>query len=308
MIDSEFHGFGSGPGKVDWLRPGSLVEAARMAGEPGSAIVAGGCEIARGLRVGVKFARLIALSDVEGVDRLVAHPKTGLSIGPLVRLDAIANHLWIAKRWAALHEAVEQVQPPQIRHTATVIGNLCCGRPDYDLMPALMALGAAARAVSPSGDDIRCNLDELYDGGGKFMLPRGTIVREIFVRPPSPDAGSAFRKIMVTDTPLSAAAYVALDADASSIEQATLVLGGCLPAPVHISVAESSLRGAPARTASYEQAGRLAADGLRNSGVRLANLELWVRLAAVLARDTFEQAASRARSKHNPFDDAQSML
>lgn len=296
-------------GETAWLRPHSLAEAARMAFEPGAVVVAGGCEVAMSLRAGVvRPDRLIALSDIAGADRLTAHPKIGLSIAPLVRIDAIANHLWVAKRWAALHEAVEQMLLPQIRQMATVVGNVCCGRPDYDLMPALMALGATARAVLPNGDTVSLKLDDLYDHAGRFSLGRGTIVREIFVQPPSPDAGSAFRKIVVADKPLIAAAYVALSADANSIEQATLVLGGCLPAPLHISAAESLLRGAPARTASYERAGREAAESLRTLDTPLADRELRIRLAAVLARDSLEQAASRARSKHNPFDDAESML
>ena len=68
------------------------------------------------------------------------------------------------------------------------------------------------------------------------------------------------------------------------------------------------MRGAPARTASYEQAGREAAEKLRALDTHPADRELRIKMAAVLARDTLEQAASRARSKHNPFDDAQSML
>jgi len=296
-------------GKVGVLRPNSLAEAARMACEPGAVVFAGGCEIALNVRERtICPERLIALSGIAGMDRLIAHPKTGLSIAPLVRMDAIANHLWVAKRWAALHEAVEQVLPPQIRHMATIIGNVCSARPDYDLTPALMALGAAARAVLSNGDEISFDLDGLYDDAGQFTLQRGTIIREIFVQPPSPDAGSAFRTISVAGETVSAAAYVALSPDASSIERATLVLGGCVPAPSHMSAAESALRGAPASTASYEQAARNAAEILRTTGGRLANHDLRVRLVSVLARDVLEQAASRARSKHNPFDDAQSML
>jgi aerobic carbon-monoxide dehydrogenase medium subunit len=296
-------------GESEWLRPNSLVEAARMASEPSAIVVAGGCEVAVILRAkAFRPSRLIVLSAITGMDRLSAHPKIGLSIGPLVRMDAIANHLWVAKRWAALHEAVEQVQPPQVRHMATVVGNVCCGRPDYDLTPSLMALGATARAALPNGNVISFKLDELYGGNGQFALARGTIVQEIYIQPPSPDAGSAFRKITVADRAVSAAAYVALSADANSIEHATLVLGGSLPAPLHISAAESLLRGAPAKTASYEQAGRAAAESLRMLDTHPANRELWIRMAVVLARDALEQAASRARSKHNPFEDAQSML
>lgn len=283
------------------LRPTSIAEALAAVAAPGASLIAGGCEF--GLRREIARGDVISLDHISGFDRLVAHPKTGLTIGASVRMHAIVNQIWIAKRWAALHEAVEQLLPPQIRNRATVIGNVCAARRDYDMACALMALRASVRAVKTDGEMISVALDAFYDDAGRIALSPGFIVREIFVPPPSPDAGSAFRKVAFGATTVSAAVSVSLDTGGERIEHATLVIGGCLPAPRHAVEAESFLRGAAAASAAYEEAGRMSTNlsGVRDDAAQ-------IKLVSVLARDALEQAASRARSKHNPFDDAQHLL
>ena len=225
------------------LRPTSIAEAlAAMAG-PGTSLIAGGCEF--GLQNKDARGDVISLDRIPGLDRLVAHPKIGLTIGASVRMHAIVNQIWIAKRWAALHEAVEQLLPPQIRNTATVVGNVCAANRNYDMACALMALRASLRAVKTDGEMLSVALDAFYDDAGRIALAPGSIVREIFVPPPSPDAGTAFRKAKFGTATVSAAASVSLDAGGERIEQATLVIGGCLPAPRHALESESLLRGAP---------------------------------------------------------------
>ena len=282
------------------LRPTSIAEALAAVAAPGALLIAGGCEF--GLRREIARGDVILLDRIPGLDRLVAHPKIGLTIGATVRMHAIVNQIWIAKRWAALHEAVEQLLPPQIRNMATVVGNVCAARPDYDMACALMALRGSMRAVKTDGKTVSVALDAFYDDAGRIALAAGCIVREIFV--PSPDAGSAFRKAAFGATTVSAAASVSLDTGGERIEHATLVIGGCLPAPRHAVEAESFLRGAAAASAAYEEAGRMSTNLL--SGVRGDAAQ--IKLVSVLARDALEQAASRARSKHNPFDDAQHLL
>ena len=123
------------------IRPASLDEAAQFAAEAGAALMAGGCEFKQ-LLPESQPAALILLGDIPDLLEFDAHPKKGLVIGGSVKLCDIANNLWIAKRWAALHEAAEQLMPPQIRHTGTVVGNLCAGVAHYDMATALIALRA----------------------------------------------------------------------------------------------------------------------------------------------------------------------
>lgn len=284
------------------LRPISIAEALVAASGPHASLIAGGCEF--GLQNRIARGDIISLDRIPGLDRLVAHPKIGLTIGATVRMHAIVNQIWIAKRWAALHEAVEQLLPPQIRNMATVVGNVCSAKRNYDMACALMALRASVRVVKTDGETVSVALDAFYDDAGRIALAPGFIVREIFVPPPSPDAGSAFRKAAFGATTVSAAASVSLDAGGERIEHATLVIGGCLPAPRHAYEAESLLRGALAISDTYEAAGEASTPLF--AGVRAQAST--TRLVSVLARDALEQAASRARSKHNPFDDAQHLL
>jgi aerobic carbon-monoxide dehydrogenase medium subunit len=294
------------------FRPTGLAEAAQQASDPDAELVAGGCELALSRRRGGSTpAVLVMLDRISGLDQVQAHPKIGLTIGASVRMSAIAYNLWVAKRWAALHEAIEHMLPPQIRNMATVAGNICAAVPGYDIATALTALRASVAVVSPTGETASIPVMDVYDANGQLALPHGAVVSQIRVGPPSPDSGSAFRKIHIArrhpgdSTTINVASYVALDPAGAAIVEATLAIGGCTQSPVTITGAEQWLRGAAPNTGSFEQAGVIAADNLssRENGNSIQR-----DLVRVLVRDVLEQATSRARSKHNPFDDAQQLL
>jgi CO/xanthine dehydrogenase FAD-binding subunit len=294
--------------------PTSLQDASRAAALTGAVVFAGGCELALRLRSNRSTPTvLVNLAGLKQLATFDAHPKKGLQIGGLVKIRDVANHLWIAKRWAALHEAAEQLMPPQIRHMGTVVGNLCAGIPYYDMAVALTALRAEAR-IYRKGELFSCALPDFYLGSGETALQPGDIVVDIMARPPSPDAGSAFRKIWkirrhLGDAPkISAASYVALDPPGKIVVDATVVIGACGNSPIRVAAAEVALIGAPASHETYARAGRIAA-GAFTDLTDISWLENQRRqIVGVLARDVVEQAASRARSKHNPFDDINALI
>jgi aerobic carbon-monoxide dehydrogenase medium subunit len=294
------------------IRPASLDEAAQFAAEAGAALMAGGCEFKQLLSES-QPAALILLGDIPDLLEFDAHPKKGLVIGGSVKLCDIANNLWIAKRWAALHEAAEQLMPPQIRHTGTVVGNLCAGLAHYDMATALIALRARLLIYRHSAF-AEIALRDFYLTNGQPDLRPGDIVVKVLAEPPVPDAGSAFRKILkiqrhVNDLPkVSAAAYVALDAKAQTIVDATVAIGCCGASPIRVDTAEKALIGSPAQHSSYAGAGKIAA-AAAGSLTEITSLEQTRRrLVEILVRDSIEQAASRARSKHDPFEDARDLV
>ncbi len=294
--------------------PTTLRDASRIAAETGSVLLAGGCELALLLRTGHGSPR--TMTDLRGLNQLAAfdaHPKKGLRIGGLVKIRDIANHLWIAKRWAALHEAAEQLMPPQIRNMGTVVGNICAGVPHYDLAVALTALRADVRIFRNGDLELRA-LHDLYLESGKAALAPGDIVVDIVAAAPTPDSGSAFRKLSKlrrheSDMPkTSAASYLALDPAGRIVIDATVVIGACGNSPIRVAEAERALIGAPASHESYARAGRIAAGAFEDL-TDIVWLERQRRETVnILARDAVEQAASRARSKHNPFDDAAALI
>jgi xanthine dehydrogenase YagS FAD-binding subunit len=68
---------------------------------------------------------LVSLKSIKGLDQVKAAPGGGLTIGGLTTLDALARVPAVRERYAVLAEAAESVATPQIRHAATIAGNVC---------------------------------------------------------------------------------------------------------------------------------------------------------------------------------------
>lgn len=297
-----------------WLQPRTLADASKFAAQDGTVLIAGGCELAgRRDQSASRFDTFVNLRNIAGLRPLDAHPKKGLRIGALTTVGEVSNHLWVAKRWAALHEATEQFSSPQARNTATIVGNVCAGHPCYDMATALLALRANLQIFNGTAVST-VELSAFYHGSGRPKLVPGDVVTSIGAPPPEPDAGSAFRKVRLMrrqphDIPIfSAAAYIALDPKGTTIMDATVALGGCAPAPQLVVDAAIHLVGMPAIPETFEQAGQVAAASLAASIGTGALVDYKRRLARPLVRDVIEQAVSRARSKHDPFEDASDLL
>lgn len=287
-----------------------MAEAVAAAAQPGSQLFAGGCELVLSMRRGtVRHERLVSIMRIPGLDQFSAHPKVGVTVGPQVLLSKLANHIWIGKRWAALHEAIEQLHPPHIRNMGTLIGNVCAAVDYYDLPTALYA-HRAVLTLSDGSTSRKVAIEDFYTG------PRGTVIRsaemvvQLDLPPPAADAGSAFKKIYKARRraddlhKINAAAYVALDADKQKITDVTLAVGCVGAHPVRIPAAEAALTGAVANEAAFDTAGVLAAQAIAPMTDAPWIEEIrseWIR---ILARDVLAQAASRALSRHDPAEDA----
>jgi xanthine dehydrogenase YagS FAD-binding subunit len=148
---------------------------------------------------------LVGLRGIPGPDRIETTTGGGITIGALATLTALAEHLVVRDRFAAIAEAAAVVGTPQIRNVGTVGGNLAqrpwcwyyrngfpcfkaggdrCfsaggenqlhaifgGGPSYivhpsDLAPALVALDAAFRVAGASGE-------RAVRAADFFLLPR----------------------------------------------------------------------------------------------------------------------------------------
>lgn len=303
---------------VQDAEPQTLHQAMALAREAGAPYLAGGCEFALARRRGLTIpGDLIRLDRIPELARLEAHPKKWLLIGATVKLCQIANHLWIAKRWAALHEAVEQIRPPQIRNMGTLVGNICATGGHNDLRTALLALDAQVRIVGPVAAR-ELSMEDFCLEGGRTALAAAELVREVYVAPPSPDAGGASCKVerpqdgedRTTEEPaqtVNVSSYVALDAPGHTIVAATIAVGGTGMRPRRARSAEHMLGGSPATRRAFAAAAAHAAEEVTGSSDRAAGLQDYD-IVRALTLDALELANSRARSRHDPFEDSRDLI
>jgi len=114
--------------KFAHLSAQSLKEASAALSSAGSSLaIAGGTDALGALKDKVHKespALLVDLKTISGLS-FISEDKSGLRIGALTPLSAIAAHPAVKARYKVLAEAARSVASPQLRNMATIAGNLC---------------------------------------------------------------------------------------------------------------------------------------------------------------------------------------
>ena len=166
------------------LRPARLADAAAaLAG--GAVCLAGGVDLVPALRAGRRVGEVVYLG---GIAELKSIERRGdlLRIGAGVTYARLASDAAIAAALPDLAAIWRGVANVRVRHAATVGGNLMAGNPQYDMLPALMALdatlvfaGAGGReenAPAAAGrwpDGLLAFVEILLVPGRRFLFERG---------------------------------------------------------------------------------------------------------------------------------------
>lgn len=108
----------------EWVSVHSVDEALGQLGG-GMLVKAGGVDVLDRLKEGLDTpTRLVNIRTIKGLDRIEGDAATGLRIGPLATLAAIAGHPVVRQSFPALADAAGHAATPQIRNMATAGGNL----------------------------------------------------------------------------------------------------------------------------------------------------------------------------------------
>lgn len=274
----------------------------------GAIPVMGGAEVAKDRSSGkLRAASFVSLNRIPALDTLYANPKVGLHIGAGVRAAQLLPDIWTGKRFAAIHEAVEQLDLPHVGNSATVIGNLCAARADHDMATALMALEAVLDIQGPKGTR-QIDLAVFYPASGGTTLNRGEIVTGLRCPGPGTDAGSAFKKLdrvprgLAAARRINVAATVTYGVEREFILGATLVLGG-LALPQRLRKAEKIPLGKLAAPELWDEIARHAIEEAQIPTDPVLRAQVFA-----LIRDTLAQANARALARHDHFDDVDDLL
>src|SRR5919106_929850 len=157
--------------RFEYLEASTLPEAIALLGQhEGTRIVAGATDVLVRWRQGVwKPRAVLSIQRIPGLDGVSYNPATGLSLGALVTIRQIELHPLVRAHYSALSEAASTFAGVQIRHLATVGGNICNASPAGDTLPALLAYGAECRLSGPDGE-------RLVPLEGFFLGPSRTVL------------------------------------------------------------------------------------------------------------------------------------
>ncbi len=106
------------------VHPRTLADAARQSAPSDAEVKAGGVDLLDRMKEGLDSPKtVVSIIEIPGHDRIEAGPPA--RIGALATLALLAEDAGLRKSYPALSEAAAGAATPQIRHMATLGGNLC---------------------------------------------------------------------------------------------------------------------------------------------------------------------------------------
>ncbi|GMV46332.1 MAG: carbon monoxide dehydrogenase [Pseudomonadota bacterium] len=282
-----------------YFAPRALDEAVALLGADDAGVLAGGTDLIVQMREGVRRpARVVDIKKIAGLDDFGFDARGGLVLGALVTTRQVETSPVVRRHYASLARAATDFASIQVRHRATVVGNVCRASPSADTLPPLIADGARLRIHGPAGTR-RTPLEGFCTGPGRTALARGELVTHIEVPAPAPHTGKVYikhgRRAQMELATVGVAAHATLDAD-GRLADVAIVLAAVAPTPLRAHAAEALLRGrlpdAQALAAAAEQAG----DEARPIGDVRASAAYRRDMVRVLTARALQQAIREAQS------------
>lgn len=181
-----------------------------------------------------------------------------------LEIGAAANWsdvLAVAKtKLPALYGILQIFAAEQIRNAATIGGNIINASPIADSLPCLFVLGAKLVLASPTGTR-EVDINHFYTGYKKFDMQPNEIL--IQVRLPLPKSNALLGLYKVSkrqDLDISTVTLaIHLSVAAGKITEVHLAAGGVAATVVRLRSAEKALLNQPFNTATFAEAGHIAA-------------------------------------------------
>jgi carbon-monoxide dehydrogenase medium subunit len=245
----------------------SLQEAleAASASKEASAFLAGGTDLLVQIREGRKQPRyLIDVKGIQEADGLILSGDD-LSIGALASIRTLETSPSVLEKVPLLAQAAARLGSVQIRHRATIGGNLCNASPSADMAPALLALEAQAEICGKTGRRV-IDLDKFFVGPGATGLGDGEILTRLKIPLSRKRHGAEYYKLSTRKAMdlafVGVAVFLELDGG-DRISKARIALGAVSPTPVRVPSAEKRLEGEVLSLEAARESGELAAQSCK---------------------------------------------
>ncbi|MEW5722192.1 MAG: xanthine dehydrogenase family protein subunit M [Thermodesulfobacteriota bacterium] len=232
----------------DYERPASFEEAGRMLAEAGGnkKALAGGTDLLIKMRrKAIAPQGLVSLRDVPALSFIEFDADKGLSVGAMTKLADLESSSVVKEHYSALAAAVATIGSIQVRHRATLGGNVCNAAPSADSPPILIAFGASGVIGGPGGERAVL-LEKFFTGPGQTVLKPGELLKYILVPPPPKNSfGVYFKAARSTlDIALVGVALAAeFEPGGPVVKDLKVVLGAVAPTPLRALALEGVVRG-----------------------------------------------------------------
>jgi len=247
----------------DYRKVYSLKEAldAASAAKGASVFMAGGTDLLVQIKEGKK--RLQAVIDLKGIPEMDGVMITGdeCTIGALTSIRTLETSPLVSEKAPLLAQAAARLGSIQVRHRATIGGNLCNASPSADTAPALLALDAQAEIFGKTGARV-IELEKFFLGPGKTVLGDGELLTGLKIPLTRHRQGSVYYKLSTRKAMdlafVGVAVLLELDGN-DKISKARIALGAVAPTPVRVLPAEKLLESIRLNPEAARESAELAA-------------------------------------------------
>lgn len=283
---------------IEFHEASTLKQASQLLSRyaPDARVMAGGTDLLVDLKTGrYGTSHVVSINRIAALRGLTT-TNGSLRIGALTSPTDLLNSTMIWERFPGIVDAVKDLAVLQIRNMATIGGNIAGAVPSGDLPPILIALNAAVRLWSASGER-EVPLEEFFTGPRQTIRKHDEILTEIHLPYPPARFGAAYAPFALREANGCAVASVAasllLDAK-SIIREARVVLGAVAPVPKLAKAVQAALVGKAAEQATFA----LAAEEARQSSQPISDIrgsaDYRRELIGILTRRALESARKRA--------------
>lgn len=284
---------------MQYESPDTLEAAAKLlATASGNArVLAGGTDLLVQLRAEILTPDLVV--DIKRIaeTRTVKEENGGFRVGAAVTGAELKEHAKLKAAWPGVVEAANLIGSTQVQGRATMGGNLCNGSPAADSVPALIAAGAVATIVGPTGRR-ELKVEDVMLAPRKLALQKGEIIASFFLPARPAKASDAYlRFIPRTEMDIAVVGCgVSLALDASgTCTAARMGLGAVAARPLLVDA--SALVGTKVDDAALEKLAAAARAACNPIDDKRGTKEFRIDVAGVLAKRTALIALERARKK-----------
>jgi carbon-monoxide dehydrogenase medium subunit len=270
-------------------RPTDLETASTLLAQRGARVIAGGTDLLVNGPADTK-----SLVDINGLGLRYIREEDGLRIGATSTFaDLLRSPLLARYPYHVISDVSGELGHHNLRHVATIGGNICNAVPSADTPIALIALDAEAVIHGPSGERT-VPLDGFFKFVRETVLAEGEFLKEIAV-PVQPEAGASFQKLGRTKVDIALVnAACRISIVEGLVSDSRIVLGAVYPTPLRIRAAEDVLNGNEFTVDLAKEAAQVAAEATKPISDHRASAEYRREISGVLVKRAIIEANGRA--------------
>ena len=229
--------------------PKTLDEALKLLNEvPDAKVCAGGTDLMVALKNRkIESASIININDLPELKGVRMLDKGSVWIGSCTDFDTLYRNDIIREHLPMLSSACNMVGGPQIRHIATIGGNLAQGAVSADSVPSLLCYEALLMVKSMDSERVVSVID-LHTGPGKTILKPNEIITGILIKKENyENTGASYLKFgqrnALEIAILGVGSLVKLTPDKKKIDTMKMAFSVAAPTPLRAVELEKAVSG-----------------------------------------------------------------